>query len=469
MSTPARALAFSYSGHSMARLRLLSPTTIFVLGAGLQGWLWTRGWLYWDQILLLRVGMRLVNEGELAVFAKVMSGGGLIPGCFLQLLVAAPMAVWFDYRSPALLIGAFHLAAGALLWRLVARVGGPRLAVVYLAVYWLSPWRLYHSGFLWEPNYMLLPAALHLWAVWRLRPGAKDSAADRPYGASVALGAVLVLSPQIHASGVALVLLTALLLWRRLLAPRWAGLATGATAGALPLVPAVIGALRAPLPSLGGGALADLGFVRLAPLARPLQYWLRLPSPDVGRRLRQTVFWPEGDEPASAAGWALEALQAASVLAVIPVLLAAVWLWRRHQSAAGTDDERFLGRYALLAFAALVLAAGLAPETLQGWHCLVMLHAACLPVAMWIAHGLERPAGDRGHRLWRVVIVVFLALRLPVVALVAVGHPMYRPPGDPASRQRVAPENLPDIELERIPFGSGKESEGPEWRSIPLR
>ena len=30
-------------------------------------------------------------------------------------------------------------------------------------------------------------------------------------------------------------------------------------------------------------------------------------------------------------------------------------------------------------------------------------------------------------------------------------------------------DRLPDIELERIPFGSGKESEGPEWRSIPLR
>ncbi len=399
-----------------------------------------------------------------------MSGGGLIPGCFLQLLVAAPLALWFDYRSPALLIGLFHLAAGILLWRLVAAAGGRKLAAIYLAVYWLSPWRLYHSGFLWEPNYVLLPAALHLWSAWRLRPAPAGTrgAAGRALAPSLVLGAVLVLSPQIHASGMALLLLTALLVWRRLLRPRWAGLAAGGAAGLLPLVPAAIGALQAPLPPLGGGSLSDLGLVRLAPLARPILYWLRLPSPDLGRRLRQTVFWPAGDAPLSPADWALEALQAASVLAVVPVLAATAWLLTRRASAGGSAGG--LGRYALLALAALVLAAALAPETLQGWHCLVMLHAACLPVALWIAHVFARPLrGRRGDRLWRAAIVAFLLLRLPVAVAVGIGHPMYRRPADPASRARVAPENLPDIELERIPFGSGKESEGPEWRSIPLR
>ena len=29
---------------------------------------------------------------------------------------------------------------------------GTKHAAVFLLVYWLSPWRLYHSGFVWEPS-----------------------------------------------------------------------------------------------------------------------------------------------------------------------------------------------------------------------------------------------------------------------------------------------------------------------------
>ncbi len=90
--------------------------------------------------------MRLALDGQIAPFAKIMSGGGVIPGSLLQFLVGLPLALWFDYRSPALLVILFHLAAGLLLWRLMERAFGQRFAAVYLAIYWLSPWRLYHNA-----------------------------------------------------------------------------------------------------------------------------------------------------------------------------------------------------------------------------------------------------------------------------------------------------------------------------------
>ena len=107
-------------------------------------------------------------------------------------------------------------------------------------LYWLSPWRLYHAGFLWEPGMMFLPAAIHLGSCWLLRPSdgpaslAKESKTETVrLAASIALGIVLVGSLQIHASFVVLVAAT---------------LGLAATRRIRPLVPNKSSRPSAPLP-----------------------------------------------------------------------------------------------------------------------------------------------------------------------------------------------------------------------------
>ena len=162
-----------------------------------------------DAVHLLEMGLRYASSGELTPVAKQMSGGGNVPGGLLQLLVGVPLMIAPHFRSPVVVTQVFHLVAGVVTLLVVRQAAGSVFAAVFALCWWLSPWRLHHSGLIWEPAYLYLPAALHLWACWRSR------VAGAPLVASAVLGLVLTATPQIHASFVVLWALTALLWLRR--------------------------------------------------------------------------------------------------------------------------------------------------------------------------------------------------------------------------------------------------------------
>lgn len=435
---------------------LSSPLVLFLLGLGTQLWLWSRSSYHWDQIHLYRLGMDLALDGEVSAFAKSMSGGGVIPGSLLQLIVGAPLRLWLDYRSPGLVVVIFHALAGLILWRVFQQALGSRFASLYLGVYWLSPWRLYHSGFIWEPNYLLLPAAVHLWASWVQRREAKR-------WASLVLGLTLLLAPQLHLSGVVLILLTVLLGWRRVVRLDPIGILSGAALGTLTLLPTAAAFFAGELPRIAPSAALGAGFLKIYPLFKALAYWLRLGSLDVGRRLRQVVFYP-GNDPGPPTLLTEVLLTTAVVVAAASVLLALVAsvsyfraAWRqREQSSAETFIQRYVGA-SLLTF---LVAVGLTSQTVQGWHALVILHAAAVPVAAWCARLLERSPS----RWLTAAIVLFLLLRLPLVGILGYGHPMYRPPATPPPMEELRPHDI-DPSLRPGSFGEVESwSPGPRWK-----
>ena len=112
---------------------------IVIAGVAFQFFLWTRQSLLGDQITLLSLGVEFTESGALAPVAKGMSGGGSIPGGFLQLLVGVPLKIWPDYRAPALAVVLSQLLAVALLAVTIGRAMGLRFLAFFLAVYWLSP------------------------------------------------------------------------------------------------------------------------------------------------------------------------------------------------------------------------------------------------------------------------------------------------------------------------------------------
>ena len=417
---------------------------LLALGMVLQFWLWLRGWLSADQVKLLKLGFSLALEGELSPHGSVLSDNAVVPGSLLQLVIGVPLALWFDYRSPALLIGLSHLAAIAVL--LVTFRGGEwaRFRTLLVAVYWLSPWRLFHSAFLWEPNYLLLPAALHLSAAFALR-------SSRLFLPSAVLGGVVLLAPQLHPSGIVLLLATLLLWLTGRLRIHGPGLVSGALLGAITLAPALRAALTGGVPSpVPEGGLAGWGIVKVYPMLRVIQYWLRLGSADIGRRLRQVEL-----EEALGAGWSgalvtgLSALCAVSLIVVVVANLAAI----RRLMARGTDSRTFLICYAAAVLLAELVGVAVSPVTPQGWHLIVGLHAACLPVVVWIEEQISRPA-SRVRRRWLVAIGLFLALRLPVDVMLG-AHPQYRIPHDPEQVRRASPEYLQWVEPGPAPYVLG--------------
>ncbi|MCY4505921.1 MAG: hypothetical protein OXG35_03000 [Acidobacteria bacterium] len=420
---------------------------ILCAGAALQALLWSRQWIYGDQYALLLSGIGVLETGNLPPFAKTMSGGGRIPGALLPLLIAAPLEMWADYRAPGLLIGLSHLAAAAILSVCIGRALGARFLAAYLAVYWLSPWRLYHAGFVWEPAYVFLPAALHLASAYRLR--------ERPHrGWSLLHAATLTLALQLHGSFLVLVLLTAGLAAGRRIRLDVRGCVLGVLAGGLTLVPTALAFVAGRLPRILPGNTDELSpvLVGLVNLPKSLAYWWRLGSLYIGRRLEQTVY-AEAEAAASGAETAFASGLTSVVIAVstVSVALAVFASWRyfrRHPSFDPDDRGRrrpqadWLRAYAGWCLAALCAAATLSPVPVQGWHVVIAFHAACLPVAAWLDAAFRAPS-----RLLRAGAATFILLEVVVVLLLAFGHPMYRPvSGDALLRQ-----DLPDAVRPLIP------------------
>ena len=418
-------------------LRLLAA--ILCAGAALQALLWSRQWIYGDQYALLLSGIEVLETGDLPPFAKTMSGGGRIPGALLPLLVAAPLQVWADYRAPGLLIGLSHVAAVAILSICIGRALGARFLTAYLAVYWLSPWRLYHAGFIWEPAYVFLPAALHLASAYHLR--------ERPHpGWSLLHAATLTLTLQLHGSFLVLALLTVGLAAARRIRLDVRGSLLGMVAGGLTLVPTVQAFVAGRLPRILPGNTDELSpvLVGLVNLPKSLAYWWRLGSLYIGRRLEQTVY--ADAEPAASGAFASGSTSVVIALSTASVAIAVFASWRyfrRHPSYGPDDPDRrrsqadWFRAYAGWCLAALCAAATLSPVPVQGWHVVIAFHAACLPVAAWIhaAFGTRSP-------LPRMAAWTFILLEVVVVLLLAFGHPMYRPVSGEALIRQDLPESV---------------------------
>ena len=99
---------------------------------------------------------------------------------------------------------------------------------------------------------------------------------------------------------------------------------------------------------------------------------------------------------------------------------------------------------------ALLCAVGLTSQTVQGWYTLVVLHAAAIPIALWCRRILSRNAS-----YWSTAtIATFLLVRLPLAAVLGLGHPMYQPPEKPLPLEQIRPHNIEDPALHPEPFGS---------------
>lgn len=407
---------------------------LFVAGVLLQTLFLYRGLRAWDGIreqshviggdilALERMATSFVAQPGCDPYSKRTSGNGVIPGCVLKVLVGGSTRLAGDVRVTLLLIFAFHLVAGALMLATARQAGGDEFAVIYLAVFWLSPWRLFHGGFLWEPNFILLPAAVHAWCSWKSR--------EQPrFVPSLVLGATLPLALQIHTSAVFLFVLTALLLLGRRLVLNPPGFVLGGVAGSLTLLPFVRAVLAGSVPAVPPDGFIGRGFVLVYPLLRPVLYWFRLGSLDLGRlhstdsviSIRAAL---EGEVADRLVAVLLRCLEGLTLLSILVPVLATAWLLgrppRSDRAKRTTEPDPWVRAYAVGAFCSLFVSAGLSSVTMQKWHALIALPAACLPVAAWLL--TRRPF----QRRWMSAgIGAFLGLRLVVALALAFDFETY--------------------------------------------
>ncbi len=360
---------------------------LFLLSTCLSLLLLSRSQVGGDQLNLLGRGWLLAAEGELIPYGNPGSGGGVAPGPVTSVLVGLPLFLWRDARAPVVLIVAFHLLAFVLLDRLLARCLGSRERLLFAVFYGLSPTRLYLSGFLWNPSYLFLVGAIHVWTAFRQRHEAR-------FFDSFLHALVLGLAVQAHASAVLLGVASLLLLLRGGMKLHWPGAMAGAAVAGLTLLP-YLEAIRLD-PSLlpVGTGFPGRGLLLVFPLAHGLVNWLRYSSLSVSSEVTRFDFTAVFGERADA--WLAPLLSALALAAaaatVLAALAAAIWFYRRRRSSpepwrfpAGASDREWLERYVLWSFAAAFLIFCLAPTTPMWWQGVSVMHAAVLPLVLWAA------------------------------------------------------------------------------------
>ncbi len=402
----------------------------FVLGLAISIFMLFRSQVGGDQLNLLARGWLLAAEGRWISYGNPMSTGGKAPGGITSVLVGLPLMVWRDHRAATAVILLFHVLAYWLLDRTLRKILSPAERAVFAVVYWLNPWRMYFSAFLWNPNYLFLAGALHLWACLVQRERAR-------FVPSLVLGLTLVLAFQIHASFLLLAVSSFLLWLRGYFRPHWTAGTLGAAVAAVPLIPWVRDLLAQPaiLTDADKGFLGR-GLLYVFPLLRGLLYWLRYSSLYLSEKMARFDF---GDflapEPGARIGRAVSVVLGVilPLTALLP-LLANRRLWRSWRTRKGFhqaySERTWLKGYALWTFLAAAAVFAASPTTIMMWQALIVLHAAVLPLVFWAGPLLRSGRWSEivGRGFW-----IYAAASVVILILIPLGSTHYRCAGHDGS------------------------------------
>lgn len=357
-------------------------TLFFAFGLAVSVLMVARSQVAGDQLNHLGRGWHLATEGRWVPFGPPATKGGAQAGGMTGLLVGLPLMLWEDHRAPTAVVLLFHLAAYLLLDRMARRALRPEERFLLALLYWLNPWRLFFSGFLWNPNYLLLAGAVHLWTAWRLK--------SRPsFWISFAHMLALGLAIQIHAACLMLVIATALLWWRGYVRLQIAGAAVAALVVAASLVPWALAVATEPGFLPAGEGFPGRGLLTVHPVVKGFAHWLRFPGLAFGHAMTCLDFSGLG-------GPGLDRLSpflAAFKGLVLPLTLVLsgwcnwrLWRHRRRSWHARIDpaasDRTWLGGYVRWTLLATLATFGLSPTSISHWYVFPVLHAAILPVVL---------------------------------------------------------------------------------------
>ncbi len=400
---------------------------LFVAGLAISAIMVVRSQVEIDQFALLIRGWLLAKHDVLVPYGTLTSAGGYEPGPMTSLVVGLPMKLWMDHRAPNLLIMLSHVAAYLLLDRIVARTLGGRARILLLVFYWLAPWRLFFSGFLWNPNFLFLPAALHLWACLSQRER------GRPLHSFV-LVATVGLMGQVHPSAIVLVV-SAILLWLRgYWKPHWGGAIAATLLVAASYAPWYLVARAHPdiLPAKEGFPFRSL--VLVYPVIKGALYWLRYPS------LSGSTKWMTSFDFTPAFGAVADRVLTplfkainwvAGPVSVLVPLLATRWTWgrgwfRRRLAARDlANDRAWLQGYVAWVFLGMMFCFGLSPTGVMMWQGVVGLHAAALAIVLWGDLVLR----SRRRDLARRILATYTAAAIVLALGLAFGSGIYRRAG----------------------------------------
>ena len=394
---------------------------IFLFGLAISAAMVARSQVAGDQMNLLGLGWRFAFEGDWAAHGNPTSAGGFTPGSLTAAVIGAPLWIWQHHRSGALMILLSHALAYLLLDRLVRRTLGPQERLLFAVLYWLNPWRIYHSAFLWNPNYLFVIGAIHLWTAHRMRR-------EPRFWATLCHLLALGLGVQVAIHTAPLALCTLLLWWRRYVRFHIGGVIAASVLVAASLVPWLFAVMADP--GIFPAGEEGRWFFLLNTTLRAAIYWVRYASFALASELLMLDFsgWLGGAAQARLE-LPIEIVERALYLSSLAISLWANFrLWRgsgrwwlpadREQS-----EREWLVGVVRWSFVALLVIFAFSPATVSRWYVFSLFHLAVLPLVLAARWALADPSRQRVARpaaqAWGWISAA-LALAL------LLGGPMYR-------------------------------------------
>ena len=394
----------------------------FAFGLAISILMVARSQVHGDQLNHLGRGWHLAMEGRWVPLGPPATKGGAQIGGVNGLLVGLPLIVWEDHRAPTAMVLLCHLLAYLLLDSLARRVLRREERFLLALLYWLNPWRLFFSGFLWNPNYLLLVGAAHLWTGWRLK-------GERRFWISFVHVLTLGLAMQVHVACLMLVIASLLLWWRGYVRLHLGGAVTAGLVVAATLVPWALLVASDPGFLPAGEGWPGRGLVTVHPVLKGLAHWLRFPGLGFAHPMTCLDFTQLGGPGLDRLKPFLGAFK--GVALPLTVLLAAWANWRlwRHRRgtwrariSTGSGDRAWLGGYVRWVLVASLLTFALSPTSISHWYVFPVMHAAILPLVL---------AGGALLRTRRATAVrrtawAYAAVMLLLAPAFAFGAPPYR-------------------------------------------
>ncbi len=368
-----------------------------------------------DQLPMLERGYLLADHGRWTPYGNVSSGPfGSTPGYLSTALVGIPLMIWRTPYAPMGFLVVLMLLSYFVMDNVLKQYYEKyEHRIIWALIYWLNPWFLYQMV-LWNPSYLFLCTALHLWSAQGMRT-------RRSFWLTfihvIAIGCAL----QMHFSTLVLILCSLALFLTKMIRVSWLGFFAGSTIVLLSLIPYLSTLIFSPeVINVHGHIHGNLvvearaWWQQLIQIAKAGLYWLRYASLLFTNKL---IFFSEFGFLSN-----YETIQAITKISYKTILVLAgiitLWIsikanyriavlakpwfknrnWREREHAIP-----WLWMYVCMIGVSVIISAAVSPILFSYWHLLIVFPIALIPILHWLVTRI----GNNSSRAKLTIVSLF--------------------------------------------------------------
>ncbi len=388
-----------------------------------------------DHINMLSRGYLAADLGIWSPFGNPSSGGmGSTPGYLSSFVVGFPLMIFRSNYSPIVFLLVLQVVAYLLMDNVVKTVFKAQwLRLVFAGLFWLNPWLL-HETAIWNPSYLFLFGAMHLWS------GLKMSQKKSIFYTVIHVMAIG-LAVQLHFSALVLAIVSLFLFYKNLIKVDWAGFTFAAMLVIFSLGTFLIGAISDPSLIYSSTAVEKYYFgrslIHVYPILKSMLYWLRYGSFYFSHQIvlfAQFEWIADSENLRMLAVYFWRGLVLLIGAGTVAISFTASYrafrqigsdFWRPGITRSNIENlgEGWLMHYSFCVFLAIVVCAILSPITFNAWHLIIVFGAALMPLLKLLNDNSDSLNALSRFRKW--IGMVLICSYLILVNLVA-AHDSYR-------------------------------------------